>query len=175
MTARLRIRPATRDDLATILALLAELARYERLTRRNRSTLASLRRAMFGKRAFMEGLIAERGGEPVGMALFYPCHSTFGATIGLWLEDLVVVPGRRGGGIGRALMARLARLSRARGWGFMAWSVLDWNRPALRFYRGLGARPQRGWTDYRFDGAALDRLSRAPSSASGRRTTARRR
>ena len=173
--AGLRLRRATPRDLDTVHALLAELALYERVQHRNRATRASLRRAMFGRGAALEGLIAERGGRAVGMALFQVGYSTFGATPGMWLEDLIVRPDARAGGVGGALMARLARIVRARRWGYMAWNVLVWNRPAIGFYRRLGARRSTGWIGMQLAGAALTRLGRAPRSAAGTKRTARRR
>jgi GNAT superfamily N-acetyltransferase len=177
--AAIRVRRARAGDLGTIHALLAELARYERLARRNRATRATLRRALFGDDAALEGLIAERGGRPVGMALFQVVYSTFGGASGLWIEDLVVLPAERGGGVGRALMARVARAAKARHRSFLAWNVLEWNRPAMRFYRRLGARRISGWIGMWLDGPALARLARvsrarAARPAAGRRRTARR-
>jgi len=119
----------------------------------------------------LEGFVAERGGAPVGMALFQVVYSTFGGTAGLWLEDLIVLPAERGGGVGAALLARLARVATVRRWGFMAWNVLDWNRPAIRFYRALGAELKREWILTRLTGPPLARL--AGISAAGRRAPAR--
>jgi GNAT superfamily N-acetyltransferase len=173
--AGLRVRRATRRDLGAIHGLLRELAVYERLEHRNHATRATLRRALFGRDAALEGLIAERGGQPVGMALFQIVYSTFGGTSGLWLEDLVVLPEERGGGVGHALMARVARVAKTRRWGFLAWNVLDWNRPAMRFYRRLGARRIGGWIGMWLDGKALARLARLSPAPARRARRAKRR
>jgi GNAT superfamily N-acetyltransferase len=103
--------------------------------------------------------MAEVDGEPVGFALAFPTFSTFRGQPGLYLEDLYVKPEHRGKGIGKALLARLARLARDRGFGRLEWSVLDWNEPSIGFYRSLGARPLDQWTVYRIDDGALDRLA----------------
>ena len=115
---------------------------------------------LFGPHHYAETLIAEEGGAPVGFALFFHNFSTFLAQPGIYLEDLFVVPERRGGGIGRALLKELARLAVERECGRLEWSVLDWNRDAIGFYERLGARPNSEWTVYRHTGEALSALGR---------------
>ena len=158
------IRACRADDAATLATLIRELAAYERLEARAHATADDLRRHLFGPRPFAEALLAEVDGEPAGFALFFHNFSTFRGQPGLYLEDLFVRPPHRSQGVGRALLARLARLAVERGCGRLEWAVLDWNEPALGFYRALGARPLDEWTVYRLDGEALDRLAaRAPA------------
>ncbi len=149
------IRPAVREDAPLLLELIGALADYERLRDQLRATPALLEEHLFGARPAAEALIAERGGEAVGYALVFPTFSTFLARPGLWLEDLFVLPAHRRAGIGGALLAHVARLAVARGCGRLEWSALDWNEPALAFYRGIGARRLPEWQLHRLDGAAL--------------------
>jgi len=116
--------------------------------------------ALFGPHRYAEVAIAEDGtGEPLGFALFFHSFSTFLGLPGIYLEDLFVRPAHRGLGVGRALLQHLARVARQRGCGRLEWSVLDWNEPAIGFYRRLGARANDGWTVYRLDGDALEQLA----------------
>jgi GNAT superfamily N-acetyltransferase len=155
------IRNAREDDVPELLAMFAELAAYERLTHELRATEKQLSEALFGARAAAEALIAERGHPPavVGYALFFPTFSTFLASGGVWLEDLYVRPAHRRAGLGRALFAAVAARLRERGGERLEWAALDWNEPALRFYRGLGARTMPEWLTHRLTGAHLDRLA----------------
>lgn len=153
------IRPATEEDVSLILSFIKELAEYERLSGEVVATEDSLRRSLFGERRFAEALIAELGDEPAGFALFFHTFSTFLGRPGIYLEDLYVRPEFRGSGIGRALLVHLARLAKERGCGRLEWSVLDWNEPAIGFYRGTGAAPVSGWTVYRVTGRALEGLA----------------
>jgi len=154
-----RVREAVESDVPLVLDLIRELADYERLLREVRITEAGLRDALFGERRHAEVLIAEApGGEALGFALFFHNFSTFLGRPGIYLEDLFVRPEHRGAGVGRALVAHLARLGAARGCGRLEWAVLNWNDAAIRFYRGLGARPASGWTVYRLEGDAFGRL-----------------
>jgi GNAT superfamily N-acetyltransferase len=153
------IRPARPDDVDTIAALIRELATYEQLADQARATPDSLRRHLFGPRPCAEVLIAESEDIPVGFALYFSNYSTFRAQPGLYLEDLFVRPEYRGRGIGKALLTRLARLAVDRGCGRLEWAVLDWNEPAIGFYRSLGARPMDDWTVYRVDDENLARLA----------------
>lgn len=123
------------------------------------ATEALLAEGLFGPRPAAEVLIADWDAEPAGFALFFHNFSTFLGRPGLYLEDLFVRPSHRGRGIGAALLRELARLAVARGCGRLEWSVLDWNTPAIGFYRALGAEPQDGWTVHRVTGAALERLA----------------
>jgi len=155
----LEIRSATEDDVPLILSLVYELAEYERLSHEVVATEESLRRWLFGERPVAEVLISNHGGEPAGFALFFHSFSTFLGKPGIYLEDLYVKPEFRGAGIGRALLVRLARLAREHGCGRLEWSVLDWNKPAIGFYKRIGASPVSGWTLYRVSGEALEELA----------------
>jgi len=150
-----RIEPAQPADAALIVALVRELAEYERLLQDVRITTDDVRRDLFGPRAFAEAVIARVGDEPVGFALWFHNYSTFAGRPGLYLEDLFVRPAFRGRGYGEALLRYLARVTVERGCARFEWSVLDWNEPALAFYRKLGAVPMDDWTVQRVSGAAL--------------------
>lgn len=154
-----RIRPAVEADAPLVLALIRELAEYERLAGEVTSTEADIREALFGSAPSAEAVIAEVEKRPVGFALFFHNFSTFAGKRGLYLEDLYVRPEHRGRGVGRRLLRHLARLARERGCRRFEWAVLDWNEPAIRSYRRAGAVPMDGWTVYRVTGAALDRLA----------------
>lgn len=156
----IRIRPATADDAPLVVDLIHGLAEYERLAHECIADEARVRATLFGDRPEAEVVIAELDGRPAGFALFFHNYSTFLARRGLYLEDLFVYPDLRGHGIGRALLAHLARLAVERGCGRLEWSVLDWNEPAIRFYRSLGAVPMEEWTVYRVTGEALAKLAR---------------
>ena len=155
----LSIRPATIDDVPLIRALIAELAEYERLADAAVATDDDLRAQLFGAQPAAEVLIGEVDGEAAGFALFFHNFSTFLGKRGLYLEDLFVRPAFRGAGLGRHLMATLARIAVQRGCGRFEWSVLDWNEPAIRFYRSLGATGMDGWTVQRLDGEGLHALA----------------
>jgi GNAT superfamily N-acetyltransferase len=157
--ADLTIRAATPDDTATILSFIQDLAEYEKLAHEVVADEPALRATLFGARPAAEVLLAELAGAPVGFALFFPSYSTFLAKPGLYLEDLFVRPAARGRGVGRALMSALARIAVSRDYGRFEWSVLDWNEPALAFYRSLGAKPQSEWTVQRLTGAPLAALA----------------
>jgi GNAT superfamily N-acetyltransferase len=161
----IRLRPAAREDIALILALIAELAEYEKLAHEAVATAESLARDLFGSRPYAEVLIGEVDGEPAGFALFFHNYSTFLGQPGLYLEDLFVRPRFRGCGLGKRLMQELARIALARGCGRFEWSVLDWNQPAIDFYRALGATGMDEWTVQRLSGAALQALA-APGAGS---------
>jgi GNAT superfamily N-acetyltransferase len=156
-----RIEPATEHDVPALLRLIRELAEYERLEDRVQASEASLHAALFGPEPSSEAVLAFAGDEPVGFALWFHSFSTFLARRGLYLEDLFVVPAWRGRGVGRRLLTHLARIAVARNCGRLEWSVLDWNEPAIRFYRSLGAEPMDGWTVYRLTGDALAELGRS--------------
>ncbi len=151
------IRPAQRSDCAAVWGLIVRLAEYERLDHLLAGSPEALEKALFDDRC-CEALVAEEDGAIVGYALFYPTFSTFLARPGLWLEDLFVVPERRGAGIGKALLSEVARIAKARGAGRLEWSVLDWNEPAIRFYESLGARLVPDWRFCRLDAEGLDRF-----------------
>ena len=151
----LRLRDATEADLPVLLRLVRALASYEKLEHEARATEADFRRALFGEPARAEALLAELDGEPVGFALWFHSFSTFEGRPGLYLEDIFVEPAHRGRGIGRAIFRDLARRAVAAGCARLEWSVLDWNAPAVGFYRGLGARAIAGWTVQRRAGDPL--------------------
>jgi GNAT superfamily N-acetyltransferase len=155
----IEIRVATEDDVPLILALIKELAEYERLSHEVVATEEMLRDSLFGERRVAEVLIGHHEGEPVGFALFFHNFSTFLGKPGIYLEDLYVRQGCRGMGFGRALLARLAKLARERGCGRLEWWVLDWNEPAIRLYKAIGAVPMEDWTVYRVTVEALDELA----------------
>jgi len=155
-----RIREAVESDVPLIASLIRELADYERLLHEVRLSEAGLRDALFGARRYAEVAIADVApDEPAGFALYFHNFSTFLGRPGIYLEDLFVRPQYRGGGIGRALLVYLARLAEERGCGRLEWAVLDWNADAIGFYLGLGARPAAGWSVYRLEGEALERLA----------------
>jgi GNAT superfamily N-acetyltransferase len=153
------IEEASERDVPLILAFIRELAEYERLPHEVVATEEGLRQSLFGAPPAAEVLIGKLHGEPVGFALFFHNFSTFVGRRGLYLEDIYVRPSARGRGLGRALLVYLARLARERGCGRMEWAVLDWNQPAIAFYRQLGAVPMDDWTVFRLAGDALDALA----------------
>jgi GNAT superfamily N-acetyltransferase len=153
------IRPAVAADLDAIIGLIRELAEYEKLLEAVTLEPQVLHAQLFGDTPAAEVVILEKDGATIGMALFFHNFSTFLGRRGLYLEDLYVQPAQRGHGYGKALMVYLARLAVARGCGRFEWSVLDWNEPAIRFYRTLGAEPQEEWTVQRISGEALQALA----------------
>jgi GNAT superfamily N-acetyltransferase len=155
----LSIEPATPDDVPLILDLIRELAEYEKEPDAAKATPQQLHRALFGERPAAEAVIARLDGEPAGWALWFQNYSTWTGEAGLWLEDLFVRPAYRRRGIGRALLIYLAGLCLERGYGRFEWSVLDWNTPALDFYRSLGAVAMEQWTTQRLTGDDLKRLA----------------
>jgi len=159
--AALSIRRGTRRDVPTIVALIRGLAEYERLVHEVEITPAQARRHGFGRRPYFETLICRRGRRPVGFALYFFTYSTFLGRPSLYLEDLFVLPEERGRGTGRALLRALGKIALARGCGRMEWTVLDWNAPAIRFYRRIGARLHKEWIHTRLTGAPLRRLARS--------------
>jgi GNAT superfamily N-acetyltransferase len=156
----IQLRSAERGDVSVIAELIRGLARYEKLEDQVEMTEELLATALFGERPYAEVVLAEDGGRPVGFALFFHNFSTFLGRPGIYLEDLFVLPEHRGSGIGRMLLAHLARLAVERGCGRLEWAVLDWNRDAIGFYERLGARPNSEWTVYRLTGEALSALAR---------------
>jgi GNAT superfamily N-acetyltransferase len=154
-----RIEETARQDVPLILSFIKELAEYERLSDSVVVTEDALKEALFGERPTAFALIGYYGDAPVSFALFFHNFSTFAGRPGLYLEDLYVRPEMRGRGFGRMMLRRLAQLARARGCARMEWAVLDWNEPAIRFYRSLGARPMDDWTVFRLTDEALDKLA----------------
>jgi GNAT superfamily N-acetyltransferase len=155
----LAIRLATITDVPTILGFIRGLARYEKLEHEVVADEAAVRTTLFGARPAAEVLLAELARAPVGFALFFQSYSTFLARPGLYLEDLFVEPAARGKGVGAALMSALARVAVERDYGRFEWAVLDWNTPAIEFYRSLGAVAQTEWTVNRVTGAPLAALA----------------
>lgn len=156
------IRLAVTGDVPVLLELVHELAVYEQEPDAVEATAATLSDALFGASPVASCHVAEVDGEVVGFALWYVTFSTWTGRPGLWLEDLFVRPTARGTGLGKALLQQLARVCAERGWTRFEWWVLDWNAPAIGFYRSLGAVPQEAWTTFRVDGAALERLAAEP-------------
>jgi GNAT superfamily N-acetyltransferase len=157
--ADLLVRPAAATDVMTLLELFGELAEYEHLEHELKATEEQLGEALFGARPAAEALIAEREGEAIGYALFFPTFSSFLASTGVWLEDLFVRPNSRGEGVGKALLETVAALVRERGGERLEWAALDWNELALGFYRRIGAQTMNEWITHRLDGEALSDLA----------------
>ncbi|MFE7663204.1 GNAT family N-acetyltransferase [Streptomyces celluloflavus] len=159
------IREAVPTDVPAILAMIGELAAYERVPEAAQATEPQLHEALFGAQPAAFALIAEAdeaagaGGAPVGFALWFRNFSTWTGTHGVYLEDLYVRPEARGGGHGKALLAALAQVCVARGYERFEWSVLDWNEPSIGFYRSIGARPMDGWSVFRLTGEELHDLA----------------
>jgi GNAT superfamily N-acetyltransferase len=149
------------SDVDTVVALVHELAGYERASEQCRLTAAQLRVALFGARAAVFGHVAEVSGEVAGVALWFLNFPTWDGVHGIYVEDLFVRPQHRGTGLGSELLAALAAECVRCGYSRLQWSVLDWNEPAIAFYRRLGATPMDDWTVFRVDGAALAALGRA--------------
>ena len=156
----LSIRPAEPADVPVVASLIRQLARFEKLEHEVVLTEALLKAGLFGARPYAEAVLAEEDGQAIGFALFYHNFSTFLARPGMYLEDLFLLPDHRGRGVGRALLAHLARIAVERGCGRLEWAVLNWNQEAVRFYERLGARPNSEWTVYRLTGEALRALGR---------------
>lgn len=155
----LKIRDAVRSDAGVIHSLVSELAEYERLAHAMSATEADFARTLFDEPRVARALIAEWEGATAGLAIYFFNYSTFLARPGLHLEDLFVRPGHRKLGIGRRLLAELARRALAAGCGRMEWAVLDWNEPAIRFYRALGAQPLDEWTVFRLERSGIAALA----------------
>ena len=158
------IRAAREGDVALLHGLIRELADYERLAHEAVGTEETLREHLFGERPAAEAAIAEAPGpdgepEAVGFVLWFTTFSTFLSRPGVWVEDLFVRPEHRGAGTGRELLSHVARVAVERGYGRLELAALDWNEPALGFYRALGARSMDEWKTQRFEGEALERLA----------------
>lgn len=145
--------------MALLLRLIKALADYERLSGEVIATEDLLREALFGSERTAEAALAYVGTDAVGFAVWFYNFSTFVGRPGLYLEDIFVLPDWRDRGVGRALMRHVARIAVVRGCGRMEWAVLDWNEPAIRFYRNIGAQAMDGWTVYRLTGEALKQLA----------------
>ncbi|HDS1757573.1 GNAT family N-acetyltransferase [Pseudomonas sp. M5] len=154
------IRPAVRADAAQILAFITELAEYERARHEVIATLADIEHSLFDEGSTVHSLICERDGQAVGFAVYFYSYSTWLGRNGIYLEDLYITPEQRGGGAGRDLLRHIAREAVENRCGRLEWSVLDWNEPAIGFYKSLGAEPQDEWVRYRLDGDKLLQFAR---------------
>jgi GNAT superfamily N-acetyltransferase len=158
MLLSMLIRQATIADVPVLLKLIQALAEYEKLTDVCVGTEADLARQLFGDDPAAEAVIAEVEGASVGFALWFRNFSTFLAKPGLYLEDLFVLPEHRGAGVGKALLLHLVGIAKARGYGRMEWSVLDWNLPSIGFYKKMGALAMDEWTQFRLTEEKLAEL-----------------
>src|SRR5438046_2050650 len=155
------IRPACLEDVPVILQLIYDLATYERAPDEVSATEEQLVDVLFGERPAAEVLLAFEEKSPIGFAVYFYNFSTWLGRAGLYLEDLFVKPDKRGRGYGRALLVELAKIARDRGCGRMEWAVLNWNEPAIKFYRALGAKPMHEWTVFRVTRDGIARLAQA--------------
>jgi GNAT superfamily N-acetyltransferase len=166
-----QIRPARVEDVPIIFQLICDLATYERAPDDVIATEEQLVDVLFGERPAAEVLLAFEGKSPVGFAVYFYNFSTWLGRPGLYLEDLFVKPEMRGKGYGRALLVELAKIARDRECGRMDWAVLDWNEPAIKFYRSLGAKPMDDWTVFRLTRDEIAKLAKGqidqPASAKG--------
>jgi len=163
--AELQIRPARVEDVPIILGLIQDLAMYERAPNEVTATKEQLADVLFGQQPAAEVLLVFEGDSPVGFAVYFYNFSTWLGRPGLYLEDLFVKPEKRGKGYGRALLVALAKIARDRGCGRMEWAVLDWNEPAIKFYRALGANPLDEWTVFRLTRDGIAKLANAADTA----------
>src|SRR5947199_8154703 len=157
--AEFQIRPAHVEDVSVIRRLMRDLATYERAPDEVSATEGQLVDVLFGEKPAAEVLLAFEEESPVGFAVYFFNFSAWLGRAGLYLEDLFVKPEKRGKGCGRALLIELAKIARDRGCGRMEWAVLDWNEPAIKFYRALGARPMNEWTVFRLTGGEIGKLA----------------
>jgi GNAT superfamily N-acetyltransferase len=157
--ASIRIERAVESQVPLILSFIRQLAEYEKLLHKVEADEARIRESLFGPRPCAEVVLAYLGEQAAGIAIFFQTYSTFWGRPGIYLEDLFVEPRFRGHGVGKALLVHLAKLTRERGGARLEWSVLDWNEPAIQFYKGLGAEPLDEWTMYRVTGEKLEQLA----------------
>lgn len=160
-----QIRPARVEEVPVILQLIRDLATYERAPDDVTATEEQLVDVLFGERPVAEVLLAFENESPVGFAVYFYNFSTWLGRPGLYLEDLFVKPEKRGKGYGRALLVELAKIARDRGCGRMEWAVLDWNEPAIKFYRALDAKPMHEWTVFRLTGEEINKLANSADTA----------
>ena len=158
-----RIVPAEAKDIPLILTFIRKLAEYERLLDTVVADENTLRSSLFEARPAAEVILVYIEDEPVGFAVYFQTYSTFLGRSGIYLEDLFVEPAYRSRGVGTAVLAYVAKLTQQRGCARLSWAVLDWNQPAIQFYRKLGAVPQDAWTVYELSGTALEQLARTDS------------
>jgi GNAT superfamily N-acetyltransferase len=159
------LRPTTPADIPTLHRLMRDFAAYEKLEHRFKITEAGLHDALFGARPMLDSVLADAQGKTVGFALWYFLFGTFSGRYGLFVEDIYVEPDQRGRGIGLALFRHMARVAIARDCADMEWNVLDWNTPAIEFYRRIGAKPIEGWIPQRLTGDALIALAEGTRNA----------
>ncbi|GGU50852.1 N-acetyltransferase [Pseudomonas laurentiana] len=157
------IRPARLEDAGRILDLIIELADYERARHEVVASLADIERSLFSPEATAKALIGERDGQVIGYAVYFFSYSTWLGSNGIYLEDLYITPDQRGSGAGKQLLRHIAREACDKGCGRLEWSVLDWNEPAIQFYRSIGAQPQDEWVRYRMEGQTLHAFARGDS------------
>ncbi|PJA98231.1 MAG: N-acetyltransferase [Ignavibacteriales bacterium CG_4_9_14_3_um_filter_30_11] len=155
---KIKIRTATKNDMPIILTLIREIAEYEKLSHEVVATKEKVRETLFGNIKYAEVIIAEYDNKPVGQALFFHNYSTFLAQPGIYLEDLFVRPKFRGKGIGKELLKSLVKIAKERNCGRIEWTVLDWNKPAIDFYKSLGSKPMDEWITYRLISDNFDKL-----------------
>jgi len=165
MPSDFNIRPARLEDVPVILQLIRDLATYERAPDEVTATKEQLVNILFGKKPAAEVLLAFEAESPIGFAVYFYNFSTWLGRAGLYLEDLFVKPEKRGKGYGRALLVELAKFARDRGCGRMEWAVLNWNEPAIKFYRALGAQPMHEWTVFRLTSEEIAKLADAADTA----------
>ncbi len=159
MASQLVLRPATPTDVLVLFSLIQALAEYEKLSHAVTGNAEALKEYLFGSRPYAEAILVEYGGQTAGFALFFHNFSTFLTQPGIYLEDLFVLPEYRRQGIGKALLTYLANLAIERGCGRLEWSVLDWNEPAISFYRSMGAAILEEWRICRAEGDSLTQLA----------------
>ncbi len=159
--ANIDIHQATIADAALILRFVTELAIYEKAEHEVIATEADIRNSLFGASSTVRALICRKGGEPIGFAVYFYNYSTWLGKNGLYLEDLYVSPANRGAGAGIALLKHLAQIAVENSCGRFEWNVLDWNEPAIKFYRSIGAKPLNEWVGYRLAGQALEDFANA--------------
>lgn len=164
---KFQIRPASVADIPVILQLIRDLATYERAPNDVTATEAQLHKVLFGEKPSAEVRLALEGETPVGFAVFFHNFSTWLGKPGLYLEDLFVKPEYRGKGYGRALLVDLAKIAEDRECGRMEWAVLDWNEPAIQFYRKLGAQPMHEWTVFRLTPEEFETLAESDIAQAG--------
>ncbi len=155
----LHIRDATRDDAAVILGFITELAIYEKAEHEVKASVADIECSLFDEASPAKALICLLDGQPIGFAVYFLSYSTWLGRKGLYLEDLYVSAAHRGVGAGKKLLRHLARIAHDSGCGRLEWSVLDWNQPAIDFYKSIGAEPQDEWVRYRMEGEGLKRFA----------------
>jgi GNAT superfamily N-acetyltransferase len=153
------IRNARVTDSALILRFITELARYEKAENEVTATESDIRNSLFGNRSTTSALICTLNRNPIGFAVYFFNYSTWLGKHGLYLEDLYVSPDNRGAGAGTALLKHLAKMAVSNDCSRFEWSVLDWNKPAIKFYQAIGAKPQDEWVGYRLTGKALEEFA----------------